>query len=152
MKVCVLGRCSSAVESAECSELTCGAVCCCCSAHTYHRFPSQHHLGFPNVRSPPLWIILSLREELDLTAAHCGGGEGTDERRILFLSRIVGNRSESLHDCRNTLSKQHHSGRLNGFEVPVNRGHSRKKAPLSPDLCFLEIQNMTRCARIRLQM
>lgn len=70
----VLGRCSSAVESAECSEFTCGAVCCR-SAHTYHRFPSQHHLGFPNVRSPPLWIVLSLREELDLTAAHCGGRE-----------------------------------------------------------------------------
>lgn len=42
--------------------------------HTYHWLPPEHHLGFPYVGSSPLWIVLSLREELDLTAAHCGGG------------------------------------------------------------------------------
>lgn len=41
---------------------------------TYHGLPSKHHLGFPYVRSSPLWVVLSLWEELDLTTAYCGRG------------------------------------------------------------------------------
>lgn len=39
--------------------------------HTYHRFPAKHHLGFADVGSSPLWVILGLRKKLDLASAHC---------------------------------------------------------------------------------
>lgn len=42
------------------------AVC-----HTYHRLPAEHQLGFSNIGSSSLRVVLGLWEELDLTSAHC---------------------------------------------------------------------------------
>lgn len=36
----------------------------------HHRLPAEHHLCFPDVRSSPLWVVLGLWKELDLTSAH----------------------------------------------------------------------------------
>lgn len=36
----------------------------------HHWLPAEHHLGFSDVRSSPLWVVLSLRKELDLASAN----------------------------------------------------------------------------------
>lgn len=43
----------------------------CVGCYSYHRLPAQQHFSLADVGSPPLGVVLGLREELDLTAAHC---------------------------------------------------------------------------------
>lgn len=93
-------RLPSVAEAAGCSEFMCSMMLLVC--HTYHGLPSKHHLGFPYVRSSPLWVVLSLWEELDLTAAHCGRGNRLAVHTP-FLNCSVGNRLESLRIFRNIL-------------------------------------------------
>lgn len=48
---------------------------------TYHRLPAEHHLGFTDVRSSPLRVILGLGKKLDLAPAHCVCGHGSALKR-----------------------------------------------------------------------
>lgn len=43
----------------------------CVVCESYHRLPAQQHFGLADVGSPPLGVVLGLRQELDLAAAHC---------------------------------------------------------------------------------
>lgn len=52
-------------------NVTCCSVSVSVACRSYHRLPAQQHFGLADVGSPPLGVVLGLREELDLTAAHC---------------------------------------------------------------------------------
>lgn len=56
--------------------------------HSYHRLPAQQHFGLADVGSSPLGIVLGLREELDLTAAHCGHVK-TDSQALIYSEKRI---------------------------------------------------------------
>lgn len=55
---------------------------------SYHRLPAQQHFGLADVGSSPLGVVLGLREELDLTAAHCVHVK-TDSQAFIYSEKRI---------------------------------------------------------------
>lgn len=99
-----------------------------------HRLPAQQHLSFPDVGSPPLWVVLSLRKELDLAPAHCGcvsvcvqGQTQTHKEKDIPLlvthCRVAGSNKaatrQQQHGSNTVVTRQQHA--LSQATLPLQR-------------------------------
>lgn len=65
-----------------------------------HWLPAEHHLGFSDVWSSSLWVVLGLWEELDLASAHDETFNETSKLQygvFFWVSQVDGTADVTVH-------------------------------------------------------